>query len=40
MSDIKHLKMEELETRLETIQKSPLDKGVLKMIVCRPEVRQ
>lgn len=34
---IKHLSMEELEAGLDEIRKSPKDKGVLEMLVCRPE---
>lgn len=33
----KHLSMEELEAGLDEIKKSPKDKGVLELIVCRPE---
>ena len=35
---MKHLTMEELEAGLDKIKGSPLDGGVLEMIVCRPEV--
>ena len=38
MPDIKHLKMEELESGLDNIKKSPLVEGILEMIVCRPEI--
>lgn len=33
---MKHLTMEELETGLDEIKRSPLDKGVLELIVGRP----
>jgi len=32
----RHLTMEELEAGLDEIRRSPLDEGVLEMIVCRP----
>ena len=42
MADVKHLTMEELEAGLDDIRRSPRDKGVLQMIVRRPQtdVRQ
>ena len=42
MADVKHLTMEELEAGLDDIRRSPKDKGVLQMIVRRPQtdVRQ
>lgn len=33
---MKHLTMEELESGLGEIKKSPLDRGILELIVCRP----
>jgi hypothetical protein len=36
MADVKHLRMEELEARLEEIGQSPRDEGVLDLIVRRP----
>ena len=35
---MKHLKMEELEASLDEIKKSPMDEGILELIVCRPNV--
>ena len=40
MTATKHLAMDELENGLEHIRQSPSDKGVLGMIVRRPEGRQ
>jgi MOSC domain-containing protein YiiM len=42
MADVKHLTMEELEAGLDDVRRSPKDKGVLQMIVRRPQtdVRQ
>ncbi len=37
MLEIKHLTKEELEAGLDEIQKSPLNNGILEMIVCRPK---
>jgi len=36
--EIEHLTREDLEAGLDEITQSPKDNGVLKMIVCRPEV--
>lgn len=33
---MKHLKMKELEAGLDKIKKSPMDEGILELIVCRP----
>jgi hypothetical protein len=38
--DTKYLSTEELETGLEDIYLSPKDNGVIKMIVCRPDVEK
>ena len=38
MNTAEHLSMSELEAGLDEIKKSPADRGILKMIVCRPEV--
>ena len=38
MNSAKYLSMDELEAGLNEIEESPLNKGVLEMIVCRPEV--
>ena len=42
MGDVRHLTMEELEAGLDDIRRSPQDRGVLQMIVRRPQtdVRQ
>jgi MOSC domain len=37
MTDVKHLTTEELEAGLDEIRRSPKDKGVLAMIVRRPQ---
>jgi MOSC domain-containing protein YiiM len=37
MADVKHLTMEELEAGLDDIRRSPKDRGVLQMIVRRPQ---
>ncbi|MEA3337066.1 MAG: MOSC domain-containing protein [Chloroflexota bacterium] len=38
MTDVRHLTMEELQTGLDLIRRSPKDDGVLAMIVRRPQV--
>lgn len=38
MVDIKYLTMEELEAGLDEIRQSPKDKGVLELIVRRPQI--
>ena len=35
---MEHLTMSQLEAGLDEIRKSPLDPGILKLIVCRPSV--
>ncbi|MBD2433979.1 MULTISPECIES: MOSC domain-containing protein [Fischerella] len=37
MVDVKHLTMEELQASLDEIRQSPKDKGVLELIVRRPQ---
>lgn len=37
MADVKHLTMEELEAGLDDIRQSPKDKGMLELIVRRPQ---
>ncbi len=36
MAEVRHLTMNELEAGVDEIKKSPLDEGILEMIVCRP----
>ena len=38
--NIKYLTAEELEARIEDIYLSPKDNGIIKMIVCRPDVEK
>jgi hypothetical protein len=37
---VKHLTMAELEAALDHLREAPKDEGVLKLIVCRPDVEQ
>jgi len=36
--DMEHLNTAQLESQLDELRKSPLDAGILKLIVCRPRV--
>ncbi len=38
--DVKHLSADELEAGLETALTSPTNKGIVELIVCRPDVGQ